>query len=122
MVLVNDPYRRRVDGDTQLKRDSQVAALREAHVPFRVIAKRLGMSLGSVQKALRRWQRRQAELEELKELEPGPWSALSPEQLYELELAECLKELAVDPTDELARYRLRHIPRDTPGHPWAGNT
>jgi hypothetical protein len=120
MVLVKDPNdRRRVDGDMQLKRDAQVAALREAHVPFRVIAKRLGMSLGSVQKALRRWQRRQAELEELAEEEPGPWDGLSSEQLHRLELAECLKELAADPADELALYRLRHIPRSTPGHPWA---
>jgi hypothetical protein len=121
MVLMNDPYRRRVDGDTQLKRDAQVAALREQHVPFRAIASRLEMSLGSVQKALRRWQQRQAVLEELKEQEqePGPWEALSPQQLHELELAECLKELAADPGDELALYRLRHIPRDTPGHPWA---
>jgi IS30 family transposase len=95
----------------------QVAALREQHVPFRAIASRLGMSLGSVQKSLRRWQQRQAVLEELEE-QAAPWESLSPEQLHAMELADCLGELAADPTDELATYRLRHIPRSTPGHPW----
>jgi len=36
------------------ERDEEVARLRERGVPFRVIAKRLGCSLGSVQKAVRR--------------------------------------------------------------------
>jgi IS30 family transposase len=89
----------------------------EAHVPFRVIAKRLGMSLGSVQKSVRRHQRRQAELEEVEPQEP--WSRLSPQQRAELDLAEVLADLRKDGNNELARYRLRHTPIDTPGHPWA---
>ena len=89
-------------------------------MPFRAIASRLGMSLGSVQKALRRHVQRQALLEELAEEQPGPWEALPPAELHRLELAACLKDLAADAGDELALYRLRQIPRDTPGHPWAG--
>jgi hypothetical protein len=119
MELAKDPNdRRRLDGDTALKRDAQVAALREQHVPFREIGRRLGMSLGSVQKSLRRHVQRQAVLEELEE-QGSPWESLSPQELHALELADCLKELADCPGDELAAYRLRHIPRSTPGHPGA---
>jgi hypothetical protein len=57
-----DPnMRRRLDGQEMLHRDEQVARLREQGVPFRVIAARLGCSLGSVQKALRRVQARRAD-------------------------------------------------------------
>jgi DNA-binding CsgD family transcriptional regulator len=131
MGLAKDPNdRRRVDGDTQLKRDAEVARLRDAHVPFREIGRRLGMSLGSVQKALRRYQMRQAQLAELErgledeggdEDEFGPFSGLRDEELTRLNLAEVLKDLAADPTNELALHRLRYIPRDTPGHPSRGN-
>ena len=53
--------RRRLDGQAMLHRDEQVATLREQGVSFRVIAARLGCSLGSVQKALRRVQARRAD-------------------------------------------------------------
>jgi hypothetical protein len=44
------------------QRDAEVVRLRAAHVPFRAIAERLNMSLGAVQKALRRYQKREHEL------------------------------------------------------------
>jgi S1-C subfamily serine protease len=46
--------RRRLDGDQMRQRDAAVARLLAAHVPYRVIAARLDMSLGSVQKAVAR--------------------------------------------------------------------
>ena len=62
MELQRDPnMRRRLDGQEMLDRDEQVATLREQGVPFRVIAARLGCSLGSVQKAVRRAHARRAE-------------------------------------------------------------
>jgi hypothetical protein len=62
MELERDPNgRRRLDGHAMLERDEQVAKMREQGVPFRVIASRLGCSLGSVQKALGRAQARRAE-------------------------------------------------------------
>jgi hypothetical protein len=57
-----DPNMRcRLDGQAMMDRDEQVARLREQGVPFRVIAARLGCSLGSVQKAVRRVQARRAD-------------------------------------------------------------
>jgi lambda repressor-like predicted transcriptional regulator len=62
MELESDPNtRHRLDGQEMLERDERVARLREQGVPFRVIAVRLGCSLGSVQKAVRRVQARRAE-------------------------------------------------------------
>jgi hypothetical protein len=62
MELERDPnMRRRLDGQEMLDRDEQVATLREQGMPFRVIAARLGCSLGSVQKAVRRAHARRAE-------------------------------------------------------------
>jgi hypothetical protein len=50
-----DPsIRRRLDTQDMRERDAEVARLRRQRVPFRVIAARLGMSLGSVQKSVRR--------------------------------------------------------------------
>jgi hypothetical protein len=46
--------RRRLDDEAMAARDAQIARMRAAHVPFRVIAARLGCSVGSVQKSLRR--------------------------------------------------------------------
>lgn len=58
MELANDPNdRRRVDAETQRRRDAEVARLRRSGATFRAIAERLGMSLGGVQKALRRAQK-----------------------------------------------------------------
>ena len=54
-VPERDPTdRTRLDGEAMRERDDRVAALRRQGVPFRVIAARLGMSLGSVQKSVRR--------------------------------------------------------------------
>lgn len=53
----NPNDRRRVDPEAQRNRDAEVARLRRAGVPFRTIAERLGMSLGAVQKAVRRYQK-----------------------------------------------------------------
>ena len=49
-----DPARRRLDAEQMAQRDAQVAKLLAAHVPFRTIASRLDMSVGSVQQAVRR--------------------------------------------------------------------
>jgi DNA-binding CsgD family transcriptional regulator len=46
--------RRRLDAEQMAQRDAQIATLLAAHVPFRTIASRLDMSLGSVQQAVRR--------------------------------------------------------------------
>ena len=48
--------RSRLDGQAMRERDEQVAKLYRAGVPFRAIAARLDMSLGSVQKAVQRIQ------------------------------------------------------------------
>ena len=58
MTFERDPNdRRRVDAETQRSRDAEVARLRRQGVPFRTIAGRLDMSLGAVQKSLRRAQK-----------------------------------------------------------------
>lgn len=63
MSLERSPNtRRRLDGQEMLERDEEIARLRERGVSFRAIALRLGCSLGSVQKAMRRVQARNAEL------------------------------------------------------------
>jgi hypothetical protein len=57
MDYAQDPNdRRRVAPERQRQRDAEVACLRRANTPFRVIAARLGMSLGAVQKSMRRHQ------------------------------------------------------------------
>jgi hypothetical protein len=58
MDLPNDPNdRRRLDAEDLRNRDAEVARLRGHGVPFRVIAARLNMSLGAVQKSVRRAQK-----------------------------------------------------------------
>jgi hypothetical protein len=49
--------RRRADAETRRNRDAEVARMRRAGVPFRTIASRLDMSLGAVQKSVRRAQK-----------------------------------------------------------------
>lgn len=50
-----DPgQRKRLDAEQMRRRDAQVARLLKARVPFRTIAERLDMSLGSVQKTVLR--------------------------------------------------------------------
>jgi hypothetical protein len=121
----DDPtVRRWADRDTMLKRDAEVARLHALDVPFREIGRRLGMSLESVQKAFKRYQQCEAELaarlgsDDAEEFD-GPLSRLTPQERVRLELAGCLEDLAADPGNELAKYRLSLIPRSTPGHPWA---
>jgi hypothetical protein len=54
-VPERDPdTRSRLDGEAMAQRDTQIAALIAAHTPYRVIAGRLGISMGSVQKAVAR--------------------------------------------------------------------
>jgi hypothetical protein len=53
-VPERDPGRRRLDGEAMRRRDEQIAKLIKAHTPWRVIASRLQISLGSVQKAVAR--------------------------------------------------------------------
>jgi hypothetical protein len=113
LVVKDSPNgRRRVDRDTQLKRDEEIARLRQAKVPFREIARRLGCSLGSVQLGLARWQERQARFAAMDadddddDWEASPWSRLSPEELRRLERAEGEKVLASDPTNALWLWRL----------------
>jgi hypothetical protein len=117
---MKDPNdRRRVDAETQLRRDAEVARLRRANVPFRVIAERLGMSLGAVQKALFRAQKAEAAVpreldaeltDDLDALENTSTHGMTDSELAELERQLTLAELTADPTNELARYRLRYCP------------
>ena len=46
--------RRRLDGDAMLERDAAVARLLRAGLTYRAVAARLKMSLGSVQKSVKR--------------------------------------------------------------------
>jgi hypothetical protein len=58
MTFAKDPNdRRRLDAEDARKRDAEVVRLRAANVPFRVMAARLNMSLGAVQKSVRRAQK-----------------------------------------------------------------
>ncbi len=58
MDFTNDPNdRRRVDAEAQRNRDAEVARMRRQGTPFRTIAERLNVSLGCVQKSLRRTQK-----------------------------------------------------------------
>ena len=58
MTFERDPTdRRRVDRQAQRNQDAEVARMRGDRVPFRTIAERLDMSLGAVQKSLRRSQK-----------------------------------------------------------------
>lgn len=80
------------------ERDREVWRRRQAGESFRHIGRTLGMAGSSVQRCLARAQKRKQEQQI--------------ELLAERERAELLAELAADSTDELARYRLRHLPPD----------
>ena len=55
---MKDPNdRRRIPQEQMNRRDAEVARMRRAGVPFRAIAERLNMSLGAVQKAVKRGQK-----------------------------------------------------------------
>ena len=85
-----------------------MVALRAEGFSYRAIARELQMSLAGVQRSLRR-----ATHHTFRGPDSDPADAAVAQ-----ELAEILADLRADPADELALYRLRHIPRDTPGHPW----
>jgi hypothetical protein len=101
--------------------DAEIARLRSqgVPVPYRAIAKQYGVSVGAVQKAEARAQKRQAELDdEIDELDElagitGVNLDPSPDEYR----AELEAELAADPGNELARYRLRHVPPPGYGYP-----
>jgi hypothetical protein len=98
MNLTIDPNDRpRVDPEAQRNRDAEVARLRRARVPFRTIAERLGMSLGAVQKAVQRNEKR------VDALSSGELSA--EDVTIAADLGRC---------NELHRYRLRHFAEGSP--------
>ena len=96
-----------VDAETQRRRDAEVARMRRAGVPFRTIAERLDISLGAVQKALRRAQKL---ADALTGGEPGDVvAAVCDDELkcYDAQTPEDVEQLSA-----LERWRLRHL--DTP--------
>ena len=108
MTFERDPnVRRRVDADTQRRRDAEVARMRQAGVPFRTIAARLDMSLGAVQKSVRRAQKL---AHAIAGGEPGDVvAAVCDNELkcYDAQTPEDVERLSA-----LERWRLRHL--DTP--------
>ena len=95
--------RRRWEPEAQRERDTEVLALFRAGVSQRDIAKTMDCSLGTVQHVIRRDQKRAQRFLNRPADEPA-----ESELLVKLERAEALAYLAADPSDELARYRLRH--------------
>ncbi len=127
-----DPDRRRLDPEQAHKLTQQIIR-RHAHgESIREISRATGMPRTSVHRIVQEQKRAQAEADaeqeqelqaELDDLDKGlPYDILSTEQQMQRELSEILADLATDPNDALAKYRLRHIPKDTPGHPWAATT
>jgi DNA-binding CsgD family transcriptional regulator len=106
MELANDPNdRRRVDTETQRNRDAEVARMRRDGVSYRTIASRLDMSLGAVQKSLRRAQRL---ADALAGGEPGDVvAAVCDDELRAADVA-CVAD--IERLSEVERYRLRHMP------------
>jgi len=104
------------------QRDAEVARLRPAHVPFRAIAERLNMSLGAVQKALRRYQKREQEISpELADLDAvaARYGLAGINDTSHAETVAVLATLAADPTNELELYRVRHLPRLPDNDDWS---
>ena len=109
MDLTNDPNdRRRVDPEAQRARDAEVAGLRRSGVPFRQIAAALGMSLGSVQKALARATKSSQQ--------ESASAVLADERVYAEDLTrEQLEDFNVwRQLDPLERFRFAHIPGGRP--------
>jgi DNA-binding CsgD family transcriptional regulator len=119
------PSRRWVDRETMIKRDAQIAAWRAQRplVPFREIARRLDIALGSVTKGLRRHEERQAMLAALgtngdngdddddwdNDWRDTPLSKMTDRQHAEWDLNRCLSVLAVQPGNALELFRLPMI-------------
>ena len=94
-----------MDAETQRNRDAEVARMRRAGVPFRTIACRLDMSLGAVQKSLRRSQKL---ADAMAGGEPGDVVAAVCDD--ELRAADVTCVADIERLSELERYRLRHMP------------
>ncbi len=104
MTFERDPNdRRRVDAETQRNRDVQVARLRSQGVPFRTIASRLDMSLGAVQKSLRRAQKL---TDAMASREPGDVLVVALDDELKAADVACVED--IDRLSELEYYRLRH--------------
>ena len=105
MTFERDPLdRRRVDGQAQRNRDAEVARMRRAGVPFRTIAERLDMSLGAVQKSVRRSQKL---ADAMATGQPGDVLAAGDD---ELKAADVICIADIERLSDLERYRLRHLP------------
>jgi hypothetical protein len=111
----------KADDETRRRRDAEVARLRSQRVPFRVIAERLGMSLGAVQKAVQRSQRLAVAVAtgdpdfvtELIDIDidddDGPAEPLTISRSEQI--ARLLRQLGQGDRemDDLVMYRLRHL-------------
>ena len=107
MDFTNPPNaRRRVDAEAQRNRDAEVARMRRAGVPFRTIASRLDMSLGVVQKSLRRSQKL---AEAMATGEPGDVVAVVIDD--ELKAGDVRRPEDVERLTEFERWRLQHPDR-----------
>jgi hypothetical protein len=123
--------RRRIDREAMNRRDSEVAGMRRQGVPFRVIAERLNMSLGAVQKAVRR-----AQMVPVGELgpragdidpaDPDGWRQLNPVERYRFGMLTGRRVPAHDEDHSLCCLQYGLDPDWRPngghdrngGHPW----
>ena len=106
MELANRPNdRRRVDAETQRRWDAEVARMRQAGVWYRTIARRLDVSLGAVQKSVRRSQKL---AEAMAGGESGDVVAVVCDDELRAADVTCVADIAK--LSPLERYRLRHMP------------
>lgn len=108
--------RRRIPQEQMDNRDREVHKMRKAGVPFRAIGERLDMSLGAVQKALTRAQKRTQKQSLADELDTALAPYADPDILAEdARTADDIRRL-----DDLQAYRVRHLPLDHPARAaWA---
>jgi len=132
------PHRRRLDPEQVRKRDAEIMRLTDLDVPYRQIAVLLDCAEGTVQNVQRRelkkrekamkkeqkqreqQQREQQQHElddelddlddELDDITGSAIDKMTEQQLIDLERTAIMADLAADPTDALALYRLRHLP------------
>jgi len=113
MDFEKDPNdRRRVDPQAMRNRDAEVARLRRQGVPFRVIGERLDMSLGAVQKAVRRAQKRERLAAALAGGEPDDVVAVIADDELTCDDVTCVDDVAR--LNELELHRLRYFAPDSP--------
>ncbi|EJO88055.1 hypothetical protein MCOL_V214034 [Mycobacterium colombiense CECT 3035] len=101
-----------MDGHEMMERDAEIARLREQCVSFRGIAERLGCSLGSVQKAVGRINRRSASAPSAPVVSVSSPAdpilrLLSPDDLCRLGMTAQEVERGLD---SLTRYRFLGLP------------